>query len=61
MTPAEYAAFVREVRAFHDDEEAARIIEAACHPEYKPPLRIDLGQARAAARREAAEAEGGAA
>ena len=54
MNDAEYAAFVDEVRDAHDDETAARILEAACHPPYRPPLRIDVGHARAAARRDAA-------
>ena len=60
MTPDEYQAFVDETRAGHDDEAAAHIIEAACHPPYRPALRIDVGQARAAARREPAGAGGAA-
>lgn len=34
MTPSEYDAFIDKVRAEHDDETAARIIERTCHPPY---------------------------
>ena len=61
MNAEEYRSLVAELVASYPPETAARLIEAACHPPYRPPLRVDVGQARAAARREAAGAEGGAA
>ena len=46
--------FIDVASRAYDGETAARLIEERCRSPYKPPLRIDVGHAKAAARREAA-------
>ena len=64
MTPAEYRQFVTAVCDTHDDETAARLIEARCRPPYRRPRRDVLFppvSLKAGSEGEAAGQQGGAA